>query len=166
MTRAPSGRALHYRNENPVSVMLTGFSFHSVSKTDLGGKRGIRTPGTVARSPHFECGPIDHSGIFPSVAVQDPRVVRPFMILTVCKDNNFRAKKYSSSEKINIYPLFLCRFPPVQGFAGARKPSAAAVRRAARRPATSAFGGQVRSGKWSFFRIQPKNGLNIERKSA
>ena len=29
------------------------------------GERGIRTPGTVARSPHFECGPIDHSGTSP-----------------------------------------------------------------------------------------------------
>ena len=29
------------------------------------GERGIRTPGTVARTPHFECGPIDHSGISP-----------------------------------------------------------------------------------------------------
>ena len=29
------------------------------------GKTGIRTLGTVTRSPHFECGPIDHSGIFP-----------------------------------------------------------------------------------------------------
>ena len=34
----------------------------------LSGKTGIRTLGTVARSPHFECGPIDHSGIFPSVS--------------------------------------------------------------------------------------------------
>ena len=33
--------------------------------TALCGKRGIRTPGTVARTPHFECGPFDHSGIFP-----------------------------------------------------------------------------------------------------
>ncbi len=31
----------------------------------LCGKTGIRTLGTVARSPHFECGPIDHSGNFP-----------------------------------------------------------------------------------------------------
>ena len=37
----------------------------AVKFTALGGKRGIRTPGTVARTPHFECGPIDHSGIFP-----------------------------------------------------------------------------------------------------
>ena len=29
------------------------------------GEGGIRTPGTVARSPHFECGPIDHSGTSP-----------------------------------------------------------------------------------------------------
>ncbi len=29
------------------------------------GKGGIRTPGTVTRTPHFECGPIDHSGTFP-----------------------------------------------------------------------------------------------------
>ena len=32
---------------------------------DVCGERGIRTPGTVARTPHFECGPIDHSGISP-----------------------------------------------------------------------------------------------------
>ena len=31
----------------------------------FGGETGIRTLGTVARSPHFECGPIDHSGISP-----------------------------------------------------------------------------------------------------
>ncbi len=31
------------------------------------GERGIRTPGTVTRTPHFECGPIDHSGISPFV---------------------------------------------------------------------------------------------------
>lgn len=30
-----------------------------------GGEIGIRTLGTVARTPHFECGPIDHSGISP-----------------------------------------------------------------------------------------------------
>ena len=30
------------------------------------GETGIRTLGTVARSPHFECGPIDHSGISPT----------------------------------------------------------------------------------------------------
>ncbi len=34
--------------------------------SESGGKGGIRTPGTVARSPHFECGPFDHSGTFPN----------------------------------------------------------------------------------------------------
>lgn len=29
------------------------------------GETGIRTQGAVTRSPHFECGPFDHSGIFP-----------------------------------------------------------------------------------------------------
>jgi hypothetical protein len=31
----------------------------------LGGEGGIRTPGTVARTPHFECGAIDHSATSP-----------------------------------------------------------------------------------------------------
>ena len=31
------------------------------------GEIGIRTLGTVARTPHFECGPIDHSGISPEM---------------------------------------------------------------------------------------------------
>ena len=38
-----------------------------MSSLSLRGKRGIRTPGTVARTPHFECGPFDHSGIFPLI---------------------------------------------------------------------------------------------------
>lgn len=38
--------------------------------SDICGERGIRTPGTVARTPHFECGPIDHSGISPIVSLR------------------------------------------------------------------------------------------------
>ena len=30
-------------------------------------------PGTVARTPHFECGPIDHSGISPNNGTRNPR---------------------------------------------------------------------------------------------
>ena len=30
-----------------------------------GGEGGIRTPDTVARIPHFECGAIDHSATSP-----------------------------------------------------------------------------------------------------
>ena len=40
----------------------------------LCGERGIRTPGTVTRSPHFECGPFDHSGISPCGLGVDYRV--------------------------------------------------------------------------------------------
>ena len=39
----------------------------------LSGETGIRTLGTVTRSPHFECGPIDHSGISPKRLIQDRR---------------------------------------------------------------------------------------------
>ncbi len=42
----------------------------------LGGERGIRTPGTVARTPHFECGPIDHSGTSPFSFAPQP--AKPF----------------------------------------------------------------------------------------
>jgi hypothetical protein len=30
-----------------------------------GGEGGIRTPGPLARTPHFECGAIDHSATSP-----------------------------------------------------------------------------------------------------
>ncbi len=53
------------------------------------GKTGIRTLGTVARSPHFECGPIDHSGIFPC-----------------CKDTAIFGKKKQMGQKMTLYSLF------------------------------------------------------------
>jgi hypothetical protein len=31
----------------------------------FGGEGGIRTHGTVARTPHFECGAFDHSATSP-----------------------------------------------------------------------------------------------------
>src|SRR5258706_15718241 len=31
-----------------------------------GGQGGIRTPGTVTRTPHFECGAFDHSATCPA----------------------------------------------------------------------------------------------------
>jgi hypothetical protein len=36
-------------------------SFH----WQYGGEGGIRTHGTVARTPHFECGAFDHSATSP-----------------------------------------------------------------------------------------------------
>ena len=33
----------------------------------IGGEGGIRTPDTVARMPHFECGAFNHSATSPSL---------------------------------------------------------------------------------------------------
>ena len=55
--------ALLLKIKNPVNAWFTGF-FVALTCVPC-GERGIRTPGTVARTPHFECGPIDHSGISP-----------------------------------------------------------------------------------------------------
>jgi hypothetical protein len=34
-------------------------------KKKIGGEGGIRTPGTLARTSHFECDAIDHSATSP-----------------------------------------------------------------------------------------------------
>jgi Malate/L-lactate dehydrogenase len=41
-----------------------------------GGEGGIRTPGTFARTPHFECGAIDHSATSPHAGVCGSRAGR------------------------------------------------------------------------------------------
>jgi hypothetical protein len=41
-----------------------------------GGEGGIRTPDTVARMPHFECGAFNHSATSPQDARQAERVAR------------------------------------------------------------------------------------------
>ena len=51
----PSSRALKWKN-------ATAFS------TQYGGEGGIRTPDTVARMPHFECGAFNHSATSPEGA--------------------------------------------------------------------------------------------------
>src|SRR5271168_4452655 len=38
-----------------------------------GGEGGIRTPGTLARTPHFECGAIDHSATSPGPTARRSR---------------------------------------------------------------------------------------------
>src|SRR5437868_10576613 len=43
----------------------------------FGGEGGIRTPDTVARMPHFECGAFNHSATSPAGArARKPRQVR------------------------------------------------------------------------------------------
>src|SRR4029079_15463924 len=41
-----------------------------------GGEGGIRTHGTVARTPHFECGTIDHSATSPEFQATRRRTAR------------------------------------------------------------------------------------------
>ena len=55
----------HHFRESPVRSRKTKKGCRTTSDNPPCGKTGIRTLGTVTRSPHFECGPIDHSGIFP-----------------------------------------------------------------------------------------------------
>jgi hypothetical protein len=38
-----------------------------INRLIRGGEGGIRTPDTVARMPHFECGAFDHSATSPAV---------------------------------------------------------------------------------------------------
>ena len=54
-----------YWPKNKISCKPTVYRKSLFFSLYFGGERGIRTPGTVARTPHFECGPIDHSGISP-----------------------------------------------------------------------------------------------------
>ena len=71
------------------------------------GKGGIRTPGTVARTPHFECGPIDHSGTFPvRFAVANVRIY--FLIPTFFSNilHFFCGVRHFSMVLINISIIF------------------------------------------------------------
>ena len=48
-----------------------------------GGQGGIRTHGTLAGTPHFECGAIDHSTTCPPAVIKKPSDQgKPFFGLT------------------------------------------------------------------------------------
>ena len=53
------------------------------------GETGIRTLGTVTRSPHFECGPIDHSGISPKAFLLSGRKYTIYSIILIWKIHFF-----------------------------------------------------------------------------
>ena len=72
------------------------------------GKRGIRTPGTVTRTPHFECGPIDHSGIFPNAGA------KVAFFLQITKKNPFFFALYVAfflrmSKKVHFTSFYVLR---------------------------------------------------------
>ena len=60
-------------------------AYNSLQTAYFGGKRGIRTPGTVTRTPHFECGPFDHSGIFPLFRRRTSVCLRATKVIIICK---------------------------------------------------------------------------------
>lgn len=76
------------------------------------GERGIRTPGTVARTPHFECGPIDHSGISPGPSPTLRPVIRSANIAIFRKKSIFGTKKDSNFyfHPPNVFPDFIAIF--------------------------------------------------------
>ena len=78
----------------------------------FGGKTGIRTLGTVARSPHFECGPIDHSGISPGPSPTLRPVIRSANIAIFRKKSIFGTKKDSNFyfHPLNVFPDFIATF--------------------------------------------------------
>ena len=60
----------------PAWITLIGIKKHrACTMFKFCGKRGIRTPGTVTRTPHFECGPFDHSGIFPKSVAKVYKII-------------------------------------------------------------------------------------------
>ena len=73
------------------------------------GKGGIRTPGTVTRTPHFECGPIDHSGTFPcAFCAANVRIY--FLIPTILHNILHFFCVTSTIEDVftNIFLIFVC----------------------------------------------------------
>ena len=46
-----------------------------IPKRSAGGEGGIRTPDTVARMPHFECGAFNHSATSPAEKTPSPRLL-------------------------------------------------------------------------------------------
>ena len=83
----------------------------------LSGETGIRTLGTVTRSPHFECGPIDHSGISPKrlkrllkIQKRVPRGTTVFKTAAIdhsATSPNFFVKCFCFSKAMQRYALFL-----------------------------------------------------------
>ena len=47
--------------------------------TFFGGEAGIRTLGTLAGTPHFECGAFDHSATSPQISLPDQRQSGSFL---------------------------------------------------------------------------------------
>ena len=63
----------------------------------IGGEGGIRTPDTVARMPHFECGAFNRSATSPNLDIAAQSVLRLIVegpVATLLLPNRFRAPVY------------------------------------------------------------------------
>ena len=57
----------------------------------FGGQGGIRTHGTLAGTPHFECGAIDHSTTCPPAVIKKPGGQgKPFFVFRKRADSRGR----------------------------------------------------------------------------
>src|SRR5580698_6148460 len=56
-----------------------------------GGEGGIRTPDTVARMPHFECGAFDHSATSPNS--EGLSVAAPYLAVTGARHKGVTARR-------------------------------------------------------------------------
>jgi hypothetical protein len=60
LTVVGAGVRAGLKDESEISI------FYNNLMRYIGGEGGIRTPDTVARMPHFECGAFDHSATSPN----------------------------------------------------------------------------------------------------
>jgi hypothetical protein len=74
-----------------------------------GGEGGIRTPDTVARMPHFECGAFNHSATSPRGA-KNAQVVPPY--LAAAGHGNKRYGKEAQAGWAGSRPITLLQFAP------------------------------------------------------
>jgi hypothetical protein len=65
-------------------------SAENVGRGRAGGEGGIRTPDTVARIPHFECGAIDHSATSPWSQGQTARSVGRYVSNAAGRNKGWR----------------------------------------------------------------------------
>jgi hypothetical protein len=65
----------------------------------VGGEGGIRTPDTVTRMPHFECGAFNHSATSPSHINRAFPLQRPILLLPLCYHFFLEASVYSFARR-------------------------------------------------------------------
>src|SRR6201997_4174260 len=68
-----------------------------VAMDETGGEGGIRTPDTVARMPHFECGAFNHSATSPKLKARGLSVVAQYLSAPAAGHKGAAAQRAQSS---------------------------------------------------------------------